>query len=211
VQTLAVEELAEFSRRPLRAWNQDGLVDLAAAVYCAILGGLWFLPATPPVPVLRGVLTLLLLFSTRWAVRRLKASFVAPRVGYAEPRAPGRRAMGGAILTGIALAGLIVFADVRYPAASSAAMDALDTVLVPMLACLMAAVSLAAALWLSLPRYLVLACVSGAFGLWAFYSGAGPDAFPWLLVGCALALAATGAFAFVRFIRTHPSQEVRPA
>jgi hypothetical protein len=119
--------------------------------------------------------------------------------------------MGGAILAGIALAGLIVFADVRYPAASSAAMHALDTVLVPILACFGAAVFLVTGLWLSLPRYFVPACVSGAFGLWVFYSGAGPEVFPWLLVGYALALAATGAIAFVRFIRTNPPHEVGPA
>ena len=81
-------ELEAIGRKPLRAWNQDGLPDLVGGVTLLLIGGFqWALRAGSPLLMLLSVAAIFAAGPLgRRALRRAKGRLTFPRVGTMEPR-----------------------------------------------------------------------------------------------------------------------------
>jgi len=201
-----MDSLTDIARKPARAWQLDGIVDLSLGLYFGAQGALFLLwwqglPHPPRAsyfalfPVAQASLSLIFLYVWRRAVPRWKERIAVPRIGYLEMRAApvGRRMAAG--LSVVAVSVLTPIALVTFGAANVKQAVALVCALALTLSLIHTAV------YWSMPRYFVVAGVASIVGMWAYRSSAGFKALAWLLLWVGVSLAAVGVMSLIRFLQ----------
>jgi hypothetical protein len=201
------DHLSIETDRPVQAWYQDGLGEIAFGFLLVVLSGGLVIAQRPwaasfpfvwifvPVLLAGGL--------SRWLVARWKASVTIPRIGYVEPALPttGRRRTAYLLTLGVAaMSAFAVIAQGSWEA---------GRLLLPISSLVLAATCVHAALRWSMPRYFALAAIPCLFGLWAYYSEAGVRALPWLFFALGVAFGTVGGVRLLRFLVMHPLQDGR--
>ena len=206
------DELEKIERRPIQYWYEDGIGELAFGAIGLCLGFyFWIHTWIPPGSAwhaLWGVgMFPLLFFGFRFlnrAIRALKQKLTYPRTGYVSYRRPKRKRKRFSLLGGLVGAA----SALAYGILKSDAFPKLNTIswiaLVTGLFC--AAMLFWAGLKTDIPRFFVLAAISGTAGIALSVAGFGEmtalGAF-WGILGASHCL--SGAVTLLRYLRRNPS------
>jgi hypothetical protein len=197
-------DLADLSRRPQQYWNVDGLPEVMMGVVWMVWGaGLLFGETLPhgraqvyyfwfflPLLVLSG-------FIANWVTRRLKQRFTFPRTGYVEWKAPSMSARlvaaGAALVTSLALAGLVLNRGVRT-----------EQMVGPILGVILSQAFLVASIRQRAPHLLALGGLALAFGLALGAMQSGWESINWMFVVLGAASTIVGGLRLRSFLASHP-------
>jgi hypothetical protein len=189
----------EIERRARAASFEDGLMELFAALVLVTIAMAWVAS-----PAFVGIVAALIVLYGWRLMERIKRRITYPRIGYYQERSEDAATTGRGMLVFLAcavavmIAAIAVFGDLTVASEWRRA------------APLLSGLSLAGGFWYAgdrsgLLRHRVISVYSVVSGvlLWAFSSGATYEPVVWHLLGMALPLAAIGAWALERFLRTH--------
>jgi hypothetical protein len=203
-------DLKKIERRPIRYWFEDGIYEMAIGAAWTCIGFYFYVYAWIP---RRSVLHafwgiggfLLIFFGFRLvnkALRALKQKWTYPRTGYVSYRRPKKKrfSLVGALAGGATPLIVGLFKSVLFPRLESISWYALIG------GFLFAAIYIWAGLKTDIPRFFVLALISGVAGVVLSVSGLGEmPALGGLMGILGASQIISGAIAFRRHLRRHPS------
>jgi len=190
--------LESHERRLYRQATSDGMIDLFFGVYLLCFGAAWL--ALGGFSVFAVVLPAALVPVAIAA----RSRFVQLRLGYvkwAEPRrAAEKRDRIGLLAAGVLL--FLVAVSVYFLADRSAdSIDVLRAVAPAIMALLLAVLALAVAYAMRSSRFLAYGALLAAAGVWTAVQDSDPGR---AILACGLAVAATGLWMLIRFVRKNP-------
>ncbi len=197
-------DYGDLDRRAKRAGYSDGLLEIFAAAVLLLLALGWMAN-----PGFVGVLAAFVVLYGWKLVDRVRARVTYPRIGYYRERAEDPSGTARGMLLFIAGAFALMVVAVWL---SGGLTDAAEW---RRAAPLVSGISLSGGFWYAAEvsgfarhRFIAALSLGGGVLLWLFGSGDSYSGVVFHLILLAIPLAAIGAWALVRFVRTHPIQDL---
>jgi hypothetical protein len=208
-------DLDEVAGRSIRHWHQDGLPELTVG-FMMFAGGSIFLishglsrgsSASRVYALVAPILWACSSLAAGRALKTLKAIIVVPRTGHMVP--PDRKSSKSRLWASIVPAVLIAVAGIlRIVVYPNVDLSQMGRMVGPGLAVLCAASFFIAGLKYQWLHMFWLAAVSLLLGALTYWRGSGLEGALWMMVGLGAAMALSGAWLLIDFLKANPKSDV---